>query len=344
MKKLTAFALAAIATSLGGGTGGGATLEVVKHLAGLGIPTIVCDSDEMSHAWNIVYLNGGKYYVDNTWDDPTGTPAGYAGHNYFLISVGTLRADGKHNAADYDATATSTDFDNAFWRGLTSPFILLDGKIYYVDSSSSTLNRWDGTTSSVLTSTSDVWRAGASSYYPGCYARLATDGSALYFNLSDRVCRYVPGSVRATVEYLAEIPAGTYRNIYGLEYADGSFHIDLSAAPVNAAVSRVTWTPGTRRISDIFIRTLPVLTEFAAGSEFTCEGLEVGVRYGDGSAGLLAGGYTVSAPSLTAAGIVTVTVTYAGITQEARTIPSPCAIPLRSFRSGSIPTAASARP
>lgn len=40
------------------------------------------------HAWNYVYVNGGCYWIDLTWDDPSGGNAGekYLSHTYCLIN------------------------------------------------------------------------------------------------------------------------------------------------------------------------------------------------------------------------------------------------------------------
>lgn len=57
----------------------------------LGIPCVVVSSNAMSHAWNMVQLDGNWYHIDATWDDPTWEgydqcKAGYVRHDYFLLS------------------------------------------------------------------------------------------------------------------------------------------------------------------------------------------------------------------------------------------------------------------
>jgi len=37
----------------------------------LGIPCLFVTSEKMEHAWNMIYVDGGWYHVDVTWDDPT---------------------------------------------------------------------------------------------------------------------------------------------------------------------------------------------------------------------------------------------------------------------------------
>lgn len=36
----------------------------------LGIPNVYIASDSLDHAWNMIYVDGGWYHVDVTWDDP----------------------------------------------------------------------------------------------------------------------------------------------------------------------------------------------------------------------------------------------------------------------------------
>jgi transglutaminase/protease-like cytokinesis protein 3 len=49
-----------------------------------------------THAWNSVYIDGVRYYVDCTWDDPIGPTGagGYENHDYFLSP--TLWTDEEH--------------------------------------------------------------------------------------------------------------------------------------------------------------------------------------------------------------------------------------------------------
>ncbi|MDD6678385.1 MAG: transglutaminase domain-containing protein [Firmicutes bacterium] len=51
-----------------------------------GITSCVTSSEGMNHAWNLVYMNGGWYHVDITWDDPLfgeHSSSSYTRYNYY---------------------------------------------------------------------------------------------------------------------------------------------------------------------------------------------------------------------------------------------------------------------
>ncbi len=69
----------------------------------LGIKCTLETSDVMNHLWNIVYLNGNKYFVDLTYDDPTYDMDGRVSHNNFLISSKEFCATHADSALGYDS-------------------------------------------------------------------------------------------------------------------------------------------------------------------------------------------------------------------------------------------------
>lgn len=72
----------------------------------VGIPCLYVSSEEMCHAWNMIYVNGGWYHVDVTWDDPVSYEhdgmaiSGYENTRYFCVSDAFLAQD--HSWNEYD--------------------------------------------------------------------------------------------------------------------------------------------------------------------------------------------------------------------------------------------------
>lgn len=109
----------------------------------IGIESILCNSQEINHVWNIVYINGNSYHIDVTWDDPVfnnpySKPDGYVQHTNFLLSSDALFNNykdgndvGSHISYDYITEPQDTFFDNFFWREFTTAFSYQNGKMYY---------------------------------------------------------------------------------------------------------------------------------------------------------------------------------------------------------------------
>lgn len=80
----------------------------------LGIKMDFCVSDEKSHMWNFVKLDGKWYHMDMTNDDPADT-YGRAKHTYFLVSDGGLSANAHGSLwARYDGGETYTCSDTRY--------------------------------------------------------------------------------------------------------------------------------------------------------------------------------------------------------------------------------------
>ena len=91
----------------------------------VGIPCLPVISDEMSHAWNLVKLDGEWYHIDVTWDDAGGEQSAvypsYISYKYFLLSGEALYNSGR-NAAWLASESTQSDkYDEAVWRETTTP-------------------------------------------------------------------------------------------------------------------------------------------------------------------------------------------------------------------------------
>lgn len=94
----------------------GYALLMYKMLTEAGVPAhYVTGYAGEAHAWNIVQINGTWYYLDATWDDPTGGRP-ILSHDYFLIGSKTLSKDHKTDSVYTKAYKVSTtDLD---WQKL----------------------------------------------------------------------------------------------------------------------------------------------------------------------------------------------------------------------------------
>lgn len=110
----------------------------------VGISSRLSHSAQMEHAWNLVTLNGVKYNVDLTWDDPLPDIDGRVRHISFLCSTQKFKTSGDslHDASDYNIDPVDTRYDNAFWNNVNSSFELLNGKIYFINASTQKLCRY----------------------------------------------------------------------------------------------------------------------------------------------------------------------------------------------------------
>ncbi len=61
----------------------------------LGIPCeyVTGQAGGVNHAWNAVTLDGERYHIDTTWDDPVPDRKGYVSYDYFLVDDRTMAID-----------------------------------------------------------------------------------------------------------------------------------------------------------------------------------------------------------------------------------------------------------
>ena len=62
------------------------------------------------HAWNLVQIDGARYHVDATWDDPTPDRAGYVRYDHFLKSDDYMSRN--HFNWTASPACTSTKYDD----------------------------------------------------------------------------------------------------------------------------------------------------------------------------------------------------------------------------------------
>ena len=90
--------------------------------AGIDVRKIEGNTGEGLHAWNAIKLDGKWYYVDPTWDDPSGSTSkvsGKEGHGYFCLNEELMRID--HSSFEWSGgskgSCTSLDANYYVYRG-----------------------------------------------------------------------------------------------------------------------------------------------------------------------------------------------------------------------------------
>ncbi len=198
----------------------------------LGIDNYICTSDTLNHEWNIVYINGKKYHVDITWDDPVDDIYGRVNHDNFLRSTNGIKQT--HNASDFDSTPTDTTYDLAIWQNSKTAFVLLKDNIYYLEQNkiqNNTAYIKNYRTNETLYTFSETWLIDSSHTWTGIYSRLACDGKYLYFNLKDCVYRFDPTTNKAVKIKQIVTDSENYFWVFGFVYKDGYFYCHINNSP-----------------------------------------------------------------------------------------------------------------
>lgn len=190
-------------------------------LTQVGIDNYYCSSDTLNHAWNIVYIDGEKYHVDVTWDDPLYDRSGRVRHTYFLRSTtGLYTARNKNEQIDYDSTPTSTKYDDYFWQSSNAEFQLVGDDIYYIDSTAETLNKISDGVTTTCRSLESIWMASSNSFWPSNYSTLSYDGKNLLYSQPKGVYKYDVLTGSSEIIYTPDFSAGEYYSIYGFKYEE----------------------------------------------------------------------------------------------------------------------------
>lgn len=102
--------------------------ETLKLLLNkVGIECIVVSAPEMNHIWNIVTIDGKRYHVDITWNDPIPDRSGKVRYKYLNLPDYEMKKDHIWNYENYP-TCTHDDY-SILWD-VDSP-IKKDNYIYY---------------------------------------------------------------------------------------------------------------------------------------------------------------------------------------------------------------------
>jgi len=298
----------------------GYTKAYIYLLDKVGIKSEMCASDELKHSWNIVYIDGVPYHVDVTWDDIISL-AGEVYHDNFLLSSQALYEGGSeifengHVADDYDTTPTDTRYDDYFWRHSYSAFQLLDGELYYVDSTRCTINKHTSDGNEELYRCRTRWNK-----YWNLYCRISTDGETLFYNTNTGVCEFDKDTLISTQIYEPEeVKSGL--EIYGFEYCDGYLICDLSATNnyYNSEVLRVDklYEKSNQEIPKVPV-SIGLVTPFSViycpvGSAIDPTLMQLDITYADGSEKTVTEGFTVGEFDSSSPGTKTVYITWEGI-------------------------------
>ncbi len=205
----------------------------------VGIESDYCSSDDINHAWNIVYINNKPYHVDVTWDDPTWDTSGRVLHKNFLRSTNGIIETGHIKSGkttiDYTATPTDTTYDEYFWQSSQTAFQLLDDKIYYIDTTNKSLqllNSIDGSDSEKIKTLPYEWKPSATSFYSGSYSKLSCDGKFLYYNTPDTVIRFDPVTQTEEEFFKPDLTIfDDYYWIYGFDIKDNKIVCEIYSSP-----------------------------------------------------------------------------------------------------------------
>lgn len=196
----------------------------------VGIDSYYCSSDALNHAWNIVYINGEKYHIDVTWDDPVYDRSGRVYHDNFLRSTTGITATG-HDATDYDATPTDTTYDNYYWQSSNTAFQLIGNDVYYIDNTAETLNKVKNGVTTTCRSVSNYWQTDDGRFWMGNFALLSSDGENLLYTQPTAIYKYDVETGTSEIVYSPDLSVGDCYNIYGFKYENCKLICELYNTP-----------------------------------------------------------------------------------------------------------------
>ncbi len=165
-------------------------------LRSLGIAAECVTSDELSHEWNTVCLDGEWYHMDITWDDEDDEGfLGQISHEYFLCSDAEFMR-GEHASEWVAHTACDdTRYDGDFAE-VTSAFVFAEDEMYAIESGAiSRYTEEEGF--AALFEINEIWHTYRSSVgWQGTFSGLFYAAGRLIFNTETELWYYEPKSGR----------------------------------------------------------------------------------------------------------------------------------------------------
>lgn len=229
----------------------------------LGIECHVTTSSAMSHAWNIIKIDGSYYHVDCTWDDPVPDSLGRVCHGYFLISDAAIQQGAPGTSVHYgwdltELVCDSKTYDDAYWRKIRSQIIIEDGYAYYIEGFS--VCKRNLRDQSVITLKDlGIWHVWGSSnlYWQRSFSGLFLHNHELYYNTATEIRKITLDGQEDALVYRADTSNGyIYASVkhgntiqYVLKQSPNE-SADSITAPVELTVEVMRKLPFTDVIKD----------------------------------------------------------------------------------------------
>lgn len=210
-----------------------------------GVDCELITSHANNHAWNLVSVGSGNYYVDCTWDDPTGMYRDYCEHTNFLRSRSGIAGTG-HKSDDwldssgnnvYTNDPASDSYEGAWWSGCKCAVPHVGNQWAYVLSASSDsynvlIHDYSAGSDAVLFTMNEVWHAWKSGgYYPGGYAHVAACGPNFYVTAADKIYRFTAEDSVPEMIYTLNEDEQEEGYIYGIQMQGNTLYYRLYTSP-----------------------------------------------------------------------------------------------------------------
>lgn len=202
----------------------------------VGVETVMVESEEMDHGWNMIKLNGNWYHVDVTWDDPSPDSAGTVGHRYFLKTDEQMLAGEPENHYGWESRITCTDesFTDVFWDGVESWICTDSADVFYLrrqqegDTTIWARDALSGEETRLYREEEEYIDIGYGRYsYCRGLRGLSLWNDRLFFNTQTKVYSMATDGSDVKEEYVHD-----YRNaktyIYGCQVEDGVLYMTLA--------------------------------------------------------------------------------------------------------------------